>query len=150
MARHETQWTTKYLNIPFLERGLTHAGCDCWGLYRLILMEQANIQLPEWIDIQPGADAAKVETILANANSPQWELINPGYEQKFDVVLMRGLVEDKNNDRKHSAPIHIGCVVTSDILIQIERGSGVTIGNYKTHFKIRRRVVGFYRYAGVT
>jgi hypothetical protein len=139
-------WTTKYLAIPFEDRGLTHKGCDCWGLYRLIMLQECNIGLPAWPDVHAGADVQKLETILAEASQPQWIPIERGKEAAFDVVLMKGII--KVETAKHMAPIHIGCVVEPGLLIQIELGSGVTIGNYNNHFRIKKRVQGFYRYQG--
>lgn len=139
-------WAASYLHIPFVDRGLTHDGCDCWGLYRLIMLEQKRIELPAWPDIPAGADAEKLDRILSEAEAPQWENVQTGQEREFDVVLMRGVI--RVEDTKHMAPIHIGCVTSPNQLIQIERGSGVTIGNYKSHIKIRRRIQAFYRYIG--
>lgn len=134
-----------YLSIPFRDRGLTPAGCDCYGLVRLILSECAGIALPDFLDIAPGAYAVKARTIMASANSTAWHQIQAGTEQKFDVVLMRG--QFRAEGRMHSRPVHIGLVTRPGELIHTEEGSGVTIVNYRDHHMIRSRVESFWRYS---
>jgi hypothetical protein len=39
-------WAGQYVGIPFADLGRDRHGCDCWGLVRLILAEQAGLTLP--------------------------------------------------------------------------------------------------------
>ena len=39
-------WTQKYVGIPFVSGGRDYNGCDCYGLVRLILNDEYQIQLP--------------------------------------------------------------------------------------------------------
>ena len=39
-------WTQKYVGIPFVSGGRDYDGCDCYGLVRLILNDEYQIQLP--------------------------------------------------------------------------------------------------------
>lgn len=39
-------WTQKYVGIPFVSGGRDYDGCDCYGLVRLILGNEYQIQLP--------------------------------------------------------------------------------------------------------
>lgn len=39
-------WVRKYVGIPFVSGGRTMAGCDCWGLVRLILGNEYGYELP--------------------------------------------------------------------------------------------------------
>jgi hypothetical protein len=39
-------WAGEYVGIPFADPGRDRGGCDCWGLVRLILAEQAGLALP--------------------------------------------------------------------------------------------------------
>lgn len=40
------EWTNKYVGIPFISGGRTEKGCDCYGLLRLILLNEYKIELP--------------------------------------------------------------------------------------------------------
>ena len=39
-------WVKKYVGIPFVSGGRDETGCDCYGLTRLILMNEYNYDLP--------------------------------------------------------------------------------------------------------
>jgi cell wall-associated NlpC family hydrolase len=132
------------LYIPFKERGCDYHGCDCWGLVRLILLEQQNIELPTYSEVEEGANLQKLKAIGGAALSEQWEEITKGDERAFDVVLMKGQIEHEGS--KYSRPIHIGCVVKPGMLIHIELGSEVSVVDYRNHPRVKHRVVGFYRY----
>lgn len=143
------KWAAHYLTIPFKDRGIDHAGCDCWGLVRLIMFEQCDIVLPLYPGISPGATYAKLKAIVGAARSEEWAEITTGNETTFDVALMKGHIEDINDTgRIVAAPIHIGLVVGRHTLIHIEKGSNVSLANYNTHMRLKNRIHGFYRYRG--
>lgn len=137
-------WVSQYFGIPFIDRGLTRDGCDCWGLVRLVILESTGVKLPEYPEISQGASLTKLRTILAAADGPEWSEINAGNERAFDVVLMKGIV--LHDGKRHQRPIHIGCVIAPGMLIHIEQGSDVTVVDYRTHPRMKHRITGFYRH----
>lgn len=38
-----------YVGIPYLPGGRDHGGLDCYGLVRLVMLEQFHVELPEFI-----------------------------------------------------------------------------------------------------
>lgn len=40
------KWVNNYIGIPFVSGGRDKTGCDCYGLVRLILQNEYNIELP--------------------------------------------------------------------------------------------------------
>lgn len=139
-------WAASYLGIPFLERGVSRRGCDCWGLLCLIFTEQRGIALPDYAEVPAGANRAKIDAILAaSIDSSAWQPVAPGAERAFDVVLMRGII--RHEGAAHSRPIHVGCVIAPGRLIHIEQESGVMIADYRRHPVTSKRVEGFFRYA---
>ena len=136
-------WANQYMGIPFKERGLTRDGADCWGLVRMIMLEQKGIELPDYGEIAPNASMDKVEEIEAAIQGTTWTQIPTGQEKKLDCVLMKGII--KVDGKTHSRPIHIGVVVKPGTLIHLEIEGEVTIVDYRNHHRIKNRVVGFYR-----
>lgn len=137
----QMRWAEQYLKIPFLDRGRDAKGCDCWGLYRLIMRDQLGVELPEYP--HEASDAKRLKTILRERDAGAWQRIDRGSEQPFDCVLMRG--QFRHDNELISRPIHMGCVTTKGTLIHTEIGSGTTIVRYD-HPAIKNRIEGFFRF----
>jgi|APTNR8051073442_1049403.scaffolds.fasta_scaffold33004_2 cell wall-associated NlpC family hydrolase len=142
-------WTGQYIGIPFLDLGRDRAGCDCWGLVRLVLAEQAGIELPSLATCYGSeANPAGVGNVVEAArNSEDWWPIDAGAERPFDVVEMSGAARIPGSGWMFG-PLHVGVVVTSGWLLHVERGTAAVLARYREHQSIRRRVLGFWRYQG--
>ena len=140
-------WAAGYLGIPFLDLGRDRAGCDCWGLVRLVLAEQTGIPLPSLATCYGSeANAAGVgDAIAAERRSGAWRKIEPGNEQPFDVVEMSGAARVPGSGWVFG-PLHVGVVVASGWLLHVERGTAAVLARYREDQAIRRRVLGFWRY----
>lgn len=47
MSNRNQHWATHYVGLPYLAGGRDRAGLDCWGLLRLVYLEQRGIELPQ-------------------------------------------------------------------------------------------------------
>jgi cell wall-associated NlpC family hydrolase len=126
----------RYVGIPFLDKGRTFEGCDCWGLLRLVYWHERGVQLPSFCErYQTDADRAAVAALIADELTP-WQELQPGREQPFDGVLM----QDRGSAH------HIGMVADrSGRLLHVEHGRSSVIVSYRNGL-ISHRVLGFYRH----
>jgi len=140
-------WVAGYIGIPFLDLGRDRHGCDCWGLVRLVLAEQAGLELPSLAtSYRSEANAAGVgDVVEAERRSGAWQRINVGEEQPFDLVEMSGAARVAGSGWVFG-PLHVGVVVTSGWLLHVERGTAAVLARYREDQAIRRRVLGFWRH----
>lgn len=141
-------WHAAYVGIPFVEHGRDRAGCDCWGLVRLVWKEQAGLDVPchgtvygATRDGRPIADAIRAGL----AGEEEWEPVPAGDERPFDAVLMKGFWWDEEAEARKVSPIHVGLVLAPGTLLHIEHGTGAVLVDYRADRTISRRVVGFWR-----
>lgn len=125
----------RYVGIPFVAKGRTLEGCDCWGLVRLVLERECGVVLPSYCDQYLGQeDRVALAELIAGELGP-WCEIAAGSETTFDGVLMH----------EHGLPRHIGIVVDPGRVLHVERHKTSVIERYRTGF-MRHRILGFYRY----
>jgi cell wall-associated NlpC family hydrolase len=124
-----------FVGIPYLDRGRSIVGCDCWGLVLLIFRELRGIDLPSYVDrYQTGADRAAISYLIKGELDP-WDQVADGTETSFDGVLIR----------EGSFPRHIGVVVTPGLMLHVERGETSRIERYRSG-NFAHRITGFYRF----
>lgn len=125
----------RFIGIPYLDRGRSIVGVDCYGLVRLVYRELRGIELPSHVDrYVTAADQAAISSLIAGELDP-WEAIDKGSEIAFDAVLIR----------EGAHPSHIGMVVTPGLMLHVARGETSRIERYRAG-AICHRVVGFFRY----
>lgn len=141
-------WTRDaYLGIPYRDLGRDRAGCDCWGLVRLVWAEQAGVEVPMYGTVHGGGGAgAGVEPAVREATSGDlWKPVRTGDERCFDAVLMRGAWRD-GDGVLHAGLIHVGVVVAPGVLLHVEQGIDAALGFYRTDIRLSRRVDSFWRH----
>lgn len=131
----EINWN-KYVGIPFVEKGRDFSGLDCWGLIRLVYMEQLGIVLPVF-DEYTLEDKQVVDSLISGNMDP-WKEVPEGEEQVGDGLLMELIRRP-----------HIAVVVSpaSGLMLHTERVYGARIQDYRSS-EYRNRLRGFYRYVG--
>jgi cell wall-associated NlpC family hydrolase len=125
------EWIGEYIGLPFLERGRTREGLDCWGLVRLVLEERYGKTLPLFDGYENHHDLDALDAIVSTSkpliNAQQIEAPRDG-----DLALMF----------VHNHPCHVGILVDERTVLHIERFSDSVIQRLSD---LRYRVEGFYR-----
>ncbi len=127
----------RYVGIPYLDRGRSIAGCDCYGLVWLVMLELRGVELPSFVECYvTAADRRAIADLIAARRSP-WRPVAAGSERPFDGVLLRaGRLET-----------HIGLVVDQGRLLHVNEGGESQIERYSAP-PMSHRVSGFYRFQG--
>jgi cell wall-associated NlpC family hydrolase len=125
--------TSKYIMIPYKNKGRTSEGCDCWGLVRLVYMKEFDIILPTLLAAYSNAmDGEKVSTVV-EANKPLVATKQKDAPEYGDVVIfnMRG------------NPCHVGVYVGRNKVLHILSGTNSTLESMDS-FRLKGRVEGYY------
>jgi cell wall-associated NlpC family hydrolase len=126
----------RFVGIPYLDKGRSMAGLDCWGLLWLVYRELRGIELPSYAESYvTGADRAEMARLIAD-ELDEWQEVAATEEQKFDGVLMR----------EGTFIRHIGLVTSPGQLLHVSSGQTSRIERYRSGV-LANRVVGFYRFA---
>ena len=138
-------WVNEYIGIPFKRHGRDRDGCDCWGLLRLVLADQFETHIPSfaghtWVECGGRAERevqrAELEALM-EANKAPWRPVVAGQERAGTGIRLR----------QEGRAMHVGIVVTPGWMLHIEHGTNAALEEY-TSLLWRRRVVGFYEWAG--
>jgi cell wall-associated NlpC family hydrolase len=126
----------QYVGIPYVDRGRSLVGCDCYGLLHLVFRELRGLELPSFAeDYVTAADSAAIADLI-NGELEPWHQVEAGLERTFDGVLMRDGREGR----------HIGIVAAPGLMLHVERGETSRIERYGAP-RMVRRLIGFYRFA---
>lgn len=120
-----TAWASKYIGLPFVDGGRTASGCDCWGLVRLVLAEQAGITLPGHGDIAARDSRAIRDRVAADAASGDWVEVARDQVARLDVVTMLGRIH--NGASVVAGETHVGIALDARCLLHVEHGTDTVI-----------------------
>ncbi len=113
--------------------GRTHGGCDCYGLVRLVLHEQAGILLPD-------LSSAYGDALDADETSPLFQQNLPlltGRQKDVPALLDVAVI------RRFGRPTHIGIYAGGGYILHTIRTAG-TVLQRVTHPDLRQRIEGYY------
>lgn len=111
-------WVQSYLGIPFLEKGRTRAGLDCYGLVRLVYQEQRGLELPSYAEgYATTTDADEITALYRGEVASQWQERPLADAQCFDVAVLRILGE----------PIHFALVLDPPYFLHVFRETDVSV-----------------------
>lgn len=125
----------RFVGIPYLDKGRSIVGLDCWGLLHLCYRELRGIDLPSYAEhYVTGSDRAAVARLIVG-ELDGWQEIPAGEETTFDGLLMR----------EGSFSRHIGIVAAPGMVLHVQPGETSRIERYRYGI-LANRIVGFYRY----
>lgn len=133
MADELAEWAGLYIGIPFKSGGRDKSGLDCYGLVRLVYIEQFDATLPDLRDLYKNA-------LDTNETAPLYQKYAP---------LLRG---DKSNCPKpgdvavileRGLPTHLGIYAGGGYILHVTRHFG-TILQRVTNPNLKGRVEGYY------
>lgn len=93
-------WAKDYVGIPCVLHGRDRAGCDCWGLVRMVLAERFGVTVPEYLDLYP---TEKFDALPhgVEAKRGEWIEIAPDKVNPGDLVVIYIKGE----------PVHVGMML---------------------------------------
>jgi cell wall-associated NlpC family hydrolase len=135
-------WADAYMRSPFRHRGRDREGCDCFGLVRLVLAEQAGIILPlnDLIDPQDGPAVSEA----VDEEAATWLLVQAGQEREFDIVVLRAAFKAPDG-RSYGGDVHMGIVTRLGYLLHTEERNGPMHVPF-SHASVRNRIRRIYRH----
>lgn len=136
------RWAETYIGVPFVDKGRSRGGCDCWGLVRMVMLEQRGVELQAY-DTVSERDYANVEGAICGAQvSGEWRLV-VGQPQQFDVAEMVLPVTTSAGWR--FLPLHVGIAIGGGWLLHTERATGAVLGHLASDPRLASRVRAWWR-----
>jgi cell wall-associated NlpC family hydrolase len=130
-------WSNKYIGIPYVDKGSSLDGADCWGLVRIIFLNERSIDLPSFEAAYATAhDNRSVADTLSSATGKghRWPWKQVGDTLEYDVLLFRF----------GRLACHVGMALNERLLLHSPKGESrierYDIGQWCN------RLVGAYRY----
>jgi hypothetical protein len=149
-----TRWVDRYMSVPWIRAGNSWDGADCWGLYALILAEEAGIAYPE---VAARTDLHEIRhTIAAHIARGPWITLwtadggaplDPSMPAMFDCLVMTARVGSMDGVFRR-AGLHVACALGDGRLLQSEKLYGPHVMAIDDD-RVRARVLGVYRPAAL-
>ena len=141
MKRLQTEppaWAANYIGIKFADRGRDRNGIDCWGLVRLVYLEQMGIMLPGYEDgYRDTGDSGGVAAMYdRELGGDAWRPIQDEPELGDVALYLTGL-----------RLWHVAMVVGHDWLLHARRGADSCLERMSAAVW-EPRLRGIYRYNG--
>lgn len=128
---------SQYAGVPFLERGRSRAGVDCWGLVWLIYQEQFGVIIPSYEGRYADTRGAEIPGVIAaGAAAGCWRLLGDDEPSVLgDVIAFRIRGE----------PRHVGLALDNIQMLHVEWGTNVVRERFRSSVW-NHRIVGRHRH----
>ena len=132
-------WSDAYVGLPWADKGRDRAGINCWGLHRLILIEQKTIEVSAYTEAYTTTvESQEIAALFAQTREWPWLPVQAGQEQPFDLIVFAACGVD----------YHCATVVRPGLMVHIERDHLSCITTYRD-LRHRARQASFYRHASL-
>jgi cell wall-associated NlpC family hydrolase len=127
----------RFIGLPWIDKGRSFDGVDCYGLVWLVNRELRAVELPSYAeDYVTSVDRLALARLIAGElDDGGWDEIPAAQEQPFDAVLIR----------EGRMAKHIGLVTRPGMMLHVEQGGTSQVERYRAGI-FAHRVVGFYRF----
>ncbi len=125
-------WANNYVGIPFKYKGRTKDGLDCWGLVRLIYINEYDITLPSFSTEYEDADYDRISDLIAQYKEG-WEQVET--PSVGSIVLFRVMGEET----------HVGVALSDTHFIHAREGYDSAIESFDSPYW-KKRIVGYFKY----
>jgi hypothetical protein len=155
MSAIGTRWIDRYMVVPFVRRGRDWNGCDCIGLYQLVLATEARLTINAPAELglhtpvcsQRAVDSAILFgrfVAIVGANVAE----ATAKARCFDAVLMTAHVMNRRTGSIGRADLHLGCATGNGYVLHIEDERGPQLVAIDDP-EIAHRIRGVYRPAAL-
>lgn len=129
-------WSHLFVGIPYMPKGRSIAGCDCWGLVWLVQANVFHHILPSYADDYVSPDEAREVTALINREQDlqaNWK--GTGFAQDGDILLF---------SRPGGMP-HAGVAIGPSKMLHMARETASCVEDFSSPLWARR-LTGIYRW----
>lgn len=123
-------WCRRFLKIPYLDRGRTRAGVDCYGLVMLVNREQFGREVPDYV-YASSKDQVAVARTIERFLPRDWRKVET--PEPGDLVMLKIL----------GRPWHCGIFVAPGLMLH-SIGDAVSGIEHLDSVRCERRIVGFF------
>jgi len=134
-------WPAAYVGIPYKLRGRSRGGLDCWGLVRLVMLEQKGIELPLYDTVNSTMAEAVSSAVNAERGCGDWVQVSSDNRREFDFIVMRTAIREFG--RMVSADMHIGMTAPQGMILHVQEGDSAVMQPFKA---LKNRIAGIYRH----
>jgi len=132
----DLSWVRGYLGLPYLDKGRSRSGVDCWGIACLVYAGELGIELPSYDDrYANAAEREEISAIVAEAAaSPTWSPVKR--PRAFDIAVFK---LDKGGS-------HIGIVVERGQMLHVVETGDFTHVEAYDGLRWDNRLLKIYRH----
>lgn len=125
--------TTKYMALPFKNKGRTMEGVDCWGLCLLVYKNEYGTELPSMEELYTKSNNGKEVSAVVGFGKDHIEYIQKEMPEYGDLVIFNM----KGN------PCHVGIYIGFNRVLHILAGTN-SVCERLNSVRLKGRVEGYY------